>query len=78
MTYHDGTLFLANLRGTSLRTVSITDLSKFDTYFNEEYGRIRDVAIAPDGTLWFITNNTDGRGTPSPDDDRIISVSLNR
>lgn len=78
MTYHDGTLFLANLRGTSLRTVSITDLSKSDTYFNEEYGRIRDVAIAPDGTLWFITNNTDGRGTPSPDDDRIISVSLNR
>ncbi len=78
MTYADGRLFLANLRGTVLRVVSTDDLATSHTYFNEIYGRIRDVAIAPDGKLWFITNNTDGRGTPSSDDDRIISVPLDQ
>ncbi|WFR68624.1 hypothetical protein P9139_02520 [Curtobacterium flaccumfaciens] len=30
----------------------------------------------PDGALWFVTNNTDGRGDPTEDDDRIVSVPL--
>ncbi|WP_157811229.1 hypothetical protein [Microbacterium lacus] len=40
-----------------------------------EFGRIRDAAI--DGAeLLLLTNNTDGRGTPSGDDDRLLSVRL--
>lgn len=76
MTYYKGRLYLANLRGAVLRSVSIEQLSDAKDYFKNEYGRIRDLAIAPDGTLWFITNNTDGRGVPSIDDDKIISVPL--
>jgi hypothetical protein len=34
------------------------------------------VAPAPDGGLWFLTNNTDGRGTPTAEDDRLLSVPL--
>jgi glucose/arabinose dehydrogenase len=45
-------------------------------HYSREYGRIRDVALAPDGNLWFLTNNTDGRGDPEPGDDRILAVPL--
>lgn len=45
-------------------------------YFTGQFGRIRDVAPGPNGTLWFLTNNTDGRGSPSDDDDTIYQVQL--
>ncbi|WP_240341965.1 PQQ-dependent sugar dehydrogenase [Arthrobacter sp. Alg241-R88] len=74
MTHTDGTLFIANLRGQVLRAVPVADPTTSTTYHSREFGRIRDVTEAPDGKLWFVTNNTDGRGTPGPDDDRILSV----
>lgn len=52
----------------------MADPSTSIDYFQGEYGRLRDVTVAPDGALWFLTNNTDGRGTPGAEDDRIISV----
>ena len=78
MAYSGGTLFIANLRGQVLRLVPVSDPTTFTDHYSREYGRIRDVTVSPDGALWFVTNNTDGRGDPGPEDDRILEVALAR
>jgi glucose/arabinose dehydrogenase len=42
--------------------------------FAGTYGRIRDVVEGPDGALYLLTSNRDGRGSPSASDDRIVRV----
>jgi len=73
-----GTVFVANLRGEVLRGISVTDPTTSIDYFAGQFGRIRDVISAPDGALWFVTNNTDGRGDPRDGDDRVVSVAVTR
>lgn len=74
MTHYQGTLFIANLRGQVMRAVPTANPSQSTTYFLEKYGRLRDVVLSPTGQLWMLTNNTDGRGQPGAEDDRIISL----
>ena len=50
------------------RIVSRDDLLK------KQYGRIREVAEAPDGSIYFSTSNRDGRGNPTNVDDRILRI----
>ncbi len=71
-------LVIANLRGGRLRVVPVADPSISAELFVGDYGRIRTVVAAPDGSLWFTTNNIDGRGDPRPGDDRILTVDLPR
>jgi glucose/arabinose dehydrogenase len=74
-----GTLFLAGLGGERLWVIQPTPeggVGDVVEYFRDEYGRIRDVAAGPDGSLWMLTNNTDGRGSPREGDDRLIQVEL--
>ena len=70
------TIFIANLRGEVLRTVPTADPSQHADYYLHEFGRLRDVALGPEGDLWFVTNNTDGRGSPESGDDRILRVEI--
>jgi glucose/arabinose dehydrogenase len=67
-------IHIANLRGQRLRDVPLNDLAASSERFTGKYGRLRDVVVAPDGALWVLTNNTDGRGDPSPGDDRILRI----
>lgn len=43
--------------------------------FVETYGRIREIAEAPDGSIYFSTSNRDGRGNPTAADDRILRIA---
>ncbi|TDO51715.1 glucose/sorbosone dehydrogenase [Kribbella sp. VKM Ac-2527] len=73
---HDDTIVIANLRGQRLRVVPTDRPATSTERFAGTYGRLRDVTNAPDGTLWILTNNTDGRGNPRPDDDHIFRTPL--
>lgn len=70
------TLFLAALRGARLWAVYPGDPTVATEWFTNELGRLRDAIPGPDGTLWILTNNTDGRGSPAEGDDRILQVEL--
>lgn len=69
-------ILIANLRGERLREIPLTELTTSTKQLVGEHGRLRDVVLAPDGSVWAMTNNTDGRGAPAPDDDRIFPVDL--
>lgn len=58
MTIRDGSMWIANSGGERLREIS-SHLASSTEYFVGEYGRIRDITTTPDGSPWFVTNNTD-------------------
>jgi len=72
------TAFVGALQGQCLFSVALdgTDAEKPKAHFARDHGRIRNVAVAPDGSLWMTTSNTDGRRTPGKDDDKILRVRL--
>ncbi|MCW2768424.1 MAG: yliI 1 [Nocardioides sp.] len=78
LAYADGYLWLAALRGERLWRVAVDAQGATATnpkaFFVGEYGRMRTVEFAPDGMLWLMTSNRDGRGTPVAGDDRILLI----
>jgi glucose/arabinose dehydrogenase len=71
-----GAVYIANLRGERLRKVPLSATGASTDFYTKQYGRLRDVVAAPDGRLYVLTNNTDGRGTPQAGDDRLLSVPV--
>jgi glucose/arabinose dehydrogenase len=70
--------FVATLRGSHLRMLDL-DIEKNQVISNEVlfsnlYGRLRDASMGPDGNLYLLTSNQDGRGTPADNDDRILKI----
>lgn len=73
----EGDFFMAALRGTRLWHLRFDADGKVlekESLLLNAYGRLRLVTQAPDGSLWILTNNRDGRGTPIAEDDRIIRL----
>ena len=70
-----GVLYVAALHGERLWAVPLDrggGVGRPSALLTGRYGRLRTVAVAPDGALWVMTSNRDGRGHPGPDDDRIL------
>jgi glucose/arabinose dehydrogenase len=77
LAFADGHLWMAGLRGQRLWRIAVSadgKAAKPRAFLTEEYGRLRTVAAAPDGLLWLTTSNRDGRGEPTPADDRILRI----
>ncbi|PPL20071.1 PQQ-dependent sugar dehydrogenase [Microterricola pindariensis] len=72
----DDTVFIAALRGERLWRWAPDSGQPASPWFVGEFGRLRDVAAGPDGTLWFLSNNADGRGSPRDGDDHLWQVAL--
>ena len=70
----DDTIYIANLRGRSLRVVPLADLSASTVHLAGTYGRLRSVLPGPNDEIWIVTNNTDGRGDPADGDDRVVAL----
>ena len=74
-----GNLFAATLRGTHLLRLVVDAqgrrVTRQERLLEGTFGRLRDVAVGPDGYIYFCTNNRDGRGSPAAGDDRIIRLS---
>jgi len=74
-----GSLLFTGLAGQSLYRVALDGsdppaIASFEQQLRGELGRLRDVVEAPDGALYVLTNNRDGRGRPSADDDRLVRL----
>ena len=73
----EGDLFVAALRGERLWRLDLDvdgNVAGRQELLRGEVGRIRNVVQAPDGSLWITTSNRDGRGSPAPQDDRILRI----
>ena len=78
LAYADGHLWMAGLRGQRLWRIKVSASGKASqptAFFTEDYGRLRTVVTSPDDQLWLTTSNQDGRGNPTPADDRIVVIA---
>ena len=71
-----GDFLFAALRGEQLRRVRLDGrrVTLNRPLLQGRFGRLRTVVEAPDGSLYVLTNNRDGRGAPRSGDDRILRV----
>lgn len=74
--FFDGSILFAGLRGETLYKAEINDTQvTLKRYFQGQFGRLRTVTVGPDGFLYILTNNTDGRGNPREGDDKLIKIN---
>jgi len=74
-----GSLLITGLRGQALYRVTLDKndprkATRIERWFEFKYCRLRDVVEGPDGALYILTSNADGRGNVGADGDVILRV----
>lgn len=78
-TFYKDRFFFAGLKGQTLYEIKTKgELASINEYFEDKFGRLRDVVVGPDGYFYLLTSNMDGRGTIHSGDDKIIKVDPNQ
>ncbi len=76
----EGAFLLVTLKEKDLRVLlpaaeGFTAVREEQILFDGAFGRLRAIRPLPDGRILLSTSNRDGRGTPEPDDDRILLLT---
>jgi len=78
--FFKGSLFFGALRGEGLVKVTFAENPQGEISIEnvenivDNVGRVRDVSMGPDGSIYFTTSNRDGRGTLREGDDKIYRI----
>ncbi len=75
----NGSLFFTALKGSHLQRVALEPpeyrkVLTREILYKGEFGRLRAVSMSPNGQLYLTTSNRDGRGSPRPEDDRLLRL----
>ncbi len=84
--YHTGdiphwenSLLLTTLKEAELVVLELSQdgrsVVQEEIYFDNWWGRLRDLCISPDGRVFLAVSNRDGRGSVRPGDDRIVEIA---
>lgn len=72
-----GSMLFVSLKGQDLRRLTFApdgSVAAEEVLYDREFGRLRDVAVGPDGAVYLATSNKDSRGNPRAGDDRILRI----
>jgi aldose sugar dehydrogenase len=81
--FHSGSVYVAALKGQQLRRIRLVADSSSPARWRAEsqevlldgtHGRLRAVAVGPDGMLYVMTSNRDGRAAPRSLDDLVLRI----
>lgn len=73
-----GSMLFTTLAGRALRRLTFGaggGVAGEEVLLAGRFGRLRDVAVGPDGAVYVATSNRDGRGSPREGDDRILRIA---
>ncbi len=73
-----GSMLFTTLKEQDLRRLTFGadgSVTGEEVLYDGTYGRLRDVAVGPDGAVYLATSNKDTRGNPKDGDDRILKIA---
>ncbi|MEO3977216.1 PQQ-dependent sugar dehydrogenase [Streptomyces sp. CAU 1734] len=77
--YAEGSIWMAGLRGERLWRIPLAGAepsAQPQSFLSGKHGRLRTVVATGGSELLLMTSETDGRGTPGAEDDRILRLEV--